>query len=208
MAYLKAIIDAIRDSLWFKALDLQNCGLTNDLADEIIKLLDQNKTLAIFDVRSNSNVSEETLNEINRRLEFNELSCKNEYRWLNLPQKRESSLSLKQKRVSSAGNIRQKQINKNNSRSTEALTTTTTTTRPRSATMMIRQVKRSTPPPPQQPIIYRKPVLMPMPMVIKKMKAKVATSLPILPMFERRSRQPVVAKRSFENSTRMLKVME
>ncbi|XP_008203946.1 centrosomal protein of 78 kDa [Nasonia vitripennis] len=159
-----SIIEAIRDSLWFKALDLQQCGLSEDTGQSILELLDHNKTLVIVDVRLNPNIQQDTLAEISRRLECNELHSKSEYRWLSLPEQKDSSGA---KRVSSAGNLP--------ARKSEPLP------RPRSA--MVRQVKR-----PPAPVAYRKqPLLqMPPPQLVKRMKTK-----PPVPVMERRPRLPM-----------------
>ncbi|XP_066592651.1 leucine-rich repeat-containing protein 45-like [Prorops nasuta] len=85
---LREIIEAVRDSLWLKALDLQRCGLTDSVANEILQLLEHNKTLVILDVRENSNLSDDFVREVERKLEENNNgSCTSEYRWLGLPQK-------------------------------------------------------------------------------------------------------------------------
>lgn len=118
----------------------------------------------IVDVRLNSNIQKDTLAEISRRLECNELHSKSEYRWLSLPEQKDSSGA---KRVSSAGNLPAKK--------SEPLP------RPRSA--MVRQVKR-----PPAPIAYRKQALLqtPTPQLIKRMKTK-----PPVPVMERRARLPM-----------------
>lgn len=84
------LIEAIRDSLWLKALDLQHCGLTDLVGQDIIQLLEHNKTLTVVDVRSNVNMSEDIVDEIFRALEANCATSgggRSEYRWLSLPQK-------------------------------------------------------------------------------------------------------------------------
>ena len=120
-----------------------------------------------MDVRLNPGLQEATLNEISRRLECNDLQSggKGEYRWLSLPQPKESA----NKRVSSAGSLHKE----------AGRTSSGTTMRPKSA--MVRQVKR-----PPAPIVYKKPLLMPAPQLAKRMKTK-----PPLPVFERRPRQPM-----------------
>lgn len=85
------LIEAIRDSLWLKAVDLQHCGLTNRTGQEIIQLLDNNKTLSVIDVRMNSNLQENLMNEIFRKLEMNNAeNGRSDYRWLSLPPQREN----------------------------------------------------------------------------------------------------------------------
>ncbi|XP_034934468.1 centrosomal protein of 78 kDa [Chelonus insularis] len=81
------VIDAIQDSLWLKALDLQNCGLTDAIGNKIIELLDNNKTLEVLDVRLNLNLNNDMVQEIFERLATNNGGCNLKYRPLSLPQK-------------------------------------------------------------------------------------------------------------------------
>lgn len=81
---VREIIEAIRDSLWMKALDLQRCGLTDQIGADLLKLLDQNNTLAVLDVRKNVNLNEELAAEVMRRLEGNNVEVKSEYKWIGL----------------------------------------------------------------------------------------------------------------------------
>jgi hypothetical protein len=162
------IIEAIGDSLWFKALDLQQCGLSDDIAKAILELLEYNKTLVIVDVRLNAGLREETLKEISRQLDRNDLRSENEYRWLNIPQK-----DVVGKRVSSATSLQKQRPSEMEGGPSLA--------RPRSA--MIRQVKR-----PIAPIIFRKALAPGTPQIIKRIKTK--SPLPVL-VPEKRARQPM-----------------
>ncbi|XP_076244629.1 uncharacterized protein LOC143185480 [Calliopsis andreniformis] len=90
------LIEAIRDSLWLKALDMQRCGLTDAIVKDLLELINHNTTLAVLDVRQNANLNEEIVKEIMKRLEENNTDVKIEYRYLGLPQH--------DRRVSSAGN--------------------------------------------------------------------------------------------------------
>lgn len=87
------VIDAIQDSLWLKALDLQNCGLTDAIGNQIIDLLDHNTTLEVVDVRTNSNLSENVMQDILRRLEINNAGTTLEFRLLSLPKKDNRAVS-------------------------------------------------------------------------------------------------------------------
>lgn len=165
---IQGIIEAIRDSLWFKAIDLQHCGLVEPISNDILELINHNSTLAIVDVRLNSALQNDSLAEIARRLDRNELNAKSEYRWLSLPAGKDPA-----KRVSSAGSLRKQKVDE-----PKATLSSSSSTRPRSA--IIRQVKR---PPP--PVAYRKPLL-PLAQIAKRIKTK-----PPVPTFERRPRQPM-----------------
>ncbi|KAG6795345.1 centrosomal protein of 78 kDa-like [Apis mellifera caucasica] len=85
-AAIMELIEAVRDSLWLKALDLQRCGLTDKIGKDLLELLDHNTTLSILDVRQNVNLNEALVNEVIKRLEENNGDSKTEYRWLGLPQ--------------------------------------------------------------------------------------------------------------------------
>lgn len=80
------IIEAIRDSLWLKAIDLQNCGLTDNVAYQISDLLNNNVTLSVVDLRLNA-IEEQLLSEISDKLLANNPNEHPEYRWMSLPQR-------------------------------------------------------------------------------------------------------------------------
>lgn len=82
------IIDAVMDSLWFKALDLQNCGLTNEVVEEIVHLIECNEDLIIVDVRRNSSFSEPFPEEIMKILNDRCGGKKSEFRWIDVPQRK------------------------------------------------------------------------------------------------------------------------
>ncbi|KYN31686.1 Centrosomal protein of 78 kDa [Trachymyrmex septentrionalis] len=81
------MIEAIRDSLWMKALDLQHCGLTDQIGADLMNLLDQNNTLTVLDVRKNVNLNDELATEVMRRLVKNDVEGKSEYKWMGLTPK-------------------------------------------------------------------------------------------------------------------------
>ncbi|KYQ50418.1 Centrosomal protein of 78 kDa, partial [Trachymyrmex zeteki] len=81
------MIEAIRDSLWMKALDLQHCGLTDQIGADLLNLLDQNSTLTVLDVRKNVNLNDELATEVMRRLVKNDVEGKSEYKWMGLTPK-------------------------------------------------------------------------------------------------------------------------
>ncbi|XP_054005609.1 centrosomal protein of 78 kDa-like [Hylaeus anthracinus] len=89
------LIDAIRDSLWLKALDMQRCGLTDKIANDLLELLTYNTTLMVLDVRQNANLNEELAKDIMKRLAQSNVDAKSDFRWLGLPEQN--------RRVASAG---------------------------------------------------------------------------------------------------------
>ncbi|TGZ45960.1 uncharacterized protein [Temnothorax longispinosus] len=84
---VREMLEAIRDSLWMKALDLQHCGLTDQIGADLLNLLDQNSTLAVLDVRRNANLNDELAMEVMRRLVENDVEGKSEYKWMGLAPK-------------------------------------------------------------------------------------------------------------------------
>ncbi|BES98084.1 centrosomal protein 78kDa [Nesidiocoris tenuis] len=50
---LKYIIDALYDDNWIKAIDMQNCGITDWGCSAVHKLLETNKEIVVFDLRKN-----------------------------------------------------------------------------------------------------------------------------------------------------------
>ncbi|KAG5332487.1 CEP78 protein, partial [Acromyrmex charruanus] len=92
------MIEAIRDSLWMKALDLQHCGLTDQIGADLMNLLDQNNTLTVFDVRKNVNLNDELAMEVMRRLVKNDVEGKSEYKWMELTPKDKKIVSTDTRR--------------------------------------------------------------------------------------------------------------
>lgn len=92
------VIEAIQDSLWIKAIDLQHCGITNAIANEILDLSEINTTLEVFDVRLNIGLSPEVVDEVGRRIEANHNGTKLQYRFLNIQQKNTRAVSAGVKR--------------------------------------------------------------------------------------------------------------
>lgn len=113
------IINAIQDSLWIKALDLQNCGLTDSIGNKILELLDHNKTLQVIDVRLNSNLSDNIVHDICKRLEINNIGCQLEYTFLNLIKKHPKIVS---KEVNKRQRINYNYINRVTTRPKSAIT--------------------------------------------------------------------------------------
>lgn len=95
---VREMIEAVHDSLWMKALDLQHCGLTDQIGADLLNLLEQNSTLVVLDVRKNVNLNDELATEIMRRLVENDVEGKLEYKWI--------GLAPKDKRIASANTRR------------------------------------------------------------------------------------------------------
>ncbi|XP_015181436.1 PREDICTED: protein Cep78 homolog [Polistes dominula] len=96
------MIDVIRDSLWLKALDLRHCGLTDQIGNDLLELLEQNSSLTVLDVRQNPNMNDNLIEMILQRLDGKEHG---EYGWLN-SSRRDCKLS--------SMNFLKKKLNKSN----------------------------------------------------------------------------------------------
>lgn len=63
-AGINFVLDELEDDLWVKALDLQKCGCTNNIADRIFDIVDYNKTLEIVDLRQNELLNMATVEKV------------------------------------------------------------------------------------------------------------------------------------------------
>ncbi|CAH0556787.1 unnamed protein product [Brassicogethes aeneus] len=76
------ILKELEDDLWIKALDMQKCGITDDVAQKIVELLDYSKSLEIIDIRQNEGVNIQTIEKILQLLKQKQLSgYEPEYQW-------------------------------------------------------------------------------------------------------------------------------
>ncbi|XP_067008771.1 centrosomal protein of 78 kDa isoform X1 [Anabrus simplex] len=94
------LVDAIKEDLWLRAIDLQNCGVGESGATCVLEMLDVNNSLYIADLRGNRGVRENLIQQIMRKLASNNNNVTHEYQWISLdPQlmKKPSSCSLASK---------------------------------------------------------------------------------------------------------------
>nr|CAB3230059.1 centrosomal protein of 78 kDa-like [Phallusia mammillata] len=68
---ISAIADALKDDLWLKALDLQNCGLSVVGAKYLLTTMEHNRTLIVLDIRQNPMVDNNTLRSVLGRVLLN-----------------------------------------------------------------------------------------------------------------------------------------
>lgn len=65
--------DVYRDcKIMFPALDIQNCGLTEQSAMAALQTMHSNKTLVVLDMRHNVDISIEALSKVRAALKENE----------------------------------------------------------------------------------------------------------------------------------------
>ncbi|CAH2092394.1 unnamed protein product [Euphydryas editha] len=76
------ILSELADDLWIKALDIQNCGLTEECASTVLQMMRSNTTLVVLDMRHNPSLSTESLSKIRSALRQNERGVTGQYSWL------------------------------------------------------------------------------------------------------------------------------
>ncbi|KAJ2950410.1 hypothetical protein O0L34_g8652 [Tuta absoluta] len=76
------LLDVLADDLWIKALDVQNCGLTDNAASSAMQMLQLNTTLVVLDLRHNADVSTEWLSTIRAKLRENQRGLEDQYSWI------------------------------------------------------------------------------------------------------------------------------
>ncbi|XP_014294795.1 centrosomal protein of 78 kDa isoform X2 [Halyomorpha halys] len=75
---LSYIVESLYDDFWIKAIDMQNCCLTNEGAKLVLSLLDVNRDIAVFDMRHNTGISLWLLASIIKRIAINKKSIPDE----------------------------------------------------------------------------------------------------------------------------------
>ncbi|KAK1334430.1 hypothetical protein QTO34_005435 [Cnephaeus nilssonii] len=80
------------------ALDLQQCGLTNEGAKTLLKALENNRTLVILDIRKNPLVDHSVMKAVIKKVLQNGSSAKSEYQWITTPSVKEPLKTAKQKK--------------------------------------------------------------------------------------------------------------
>ncbi|XP_032873481.1 centrosomal protein of 78 kDa isoform X2 [Amblyraja radiata] len=86
-----AFAEALKDDLWLKALDLQQCGMSNEGAKALLNSLQSSTTLIVLDVRKNPLIDRSLTKSIIERILLNGNAMNSEYKWLTLTSSREPS---------------------------------------------------------------------------------------------------------------------
>lgn len=104
------LLEALKDDMYVKALDLQNCGLTDRGVQLALSTLMVNDTLVILDLRKNVLVSSDVLENVMTQLCANNVNKSEikEWKWTKLNHENlcESTNSLASKRRSIVGSSR------------------------------------------------------------------------------------------------------
>ncbi|NXK90804.1 CEP78 protein, partial [Formicarius rufipectus] len=80
-----AFADCLGDDLWLKALDLQQCGISNEGARLLLEALQTNTTIVVLDIRKNPLIGHVLMKNIIERVLMNGNSASSEYKWLTSP---------------------------------------------------------------------------------------------------------------------------
>eukprot|EP00794_Sanderia_malayensis_P007931 gene7931-8786_t len=92
------LADCLKDDLWIKALDLQQCGVSSQGAEALLSALDYNRSLRVLDVRMNSLLERDAIKAILEKVMLNAGGEDPEYPWITVKEPKESSRLKSSKR--------------------------------------------------------------------------------------------------------------
>ncbi|XP_009952831.1 PREDICTED: centrosomal protein of 78 kDa [Leptosomus discolor] len=95
----RAFADCLGEDLWLKALDLQQCGISNEGARSLLNALQTNTTLVVLDVRKNPLIDHVMMKNIIEKVLMNGNSANSEYQWLTSPSSKDASKTRPKKRT-------------------------------------------------------------------------------------------------------------
>ncbi|XP_068092836.1 centrosomal protein of 78 kDa isoform X2 [Hyperolius riggenbachi] len=85
----KALAEVLTEDLWLKALDLQQCGISNEGAKAFMHALETNTTLIVLDIRKNPLIDHALLKSVIERVLLNGHDTNSEYKWFSSPSSKE-----------------------------------------------------------------------------------------------------------------------
>ncbi|NWW68622.1 CEP78 protein, partial [Ifrita kowaldi] len=94
-----AFADCLGEDLWLKALDLQQCGISNEGARSLLDALQTNTTLVVLDIRKNPLIGHVLMKNIIERVLKNGNSADSEYKWLLSPCSKDALKTKPKKRT-------------------------------------------------------------------------------------------------------------
>ncbi|XP_068785147.1 centrosomal protein of 78 kDa isoform X5 [Struthio camelus] len=94
-----AFAECLGEDLWLKALDLQQCGISNEGAKSLFDALQANTTLVVLDVRKNPLIDHVLMKSIIERVLMNGNSANSEYKWLTSPSSKDALKTRPKKRT-------------------------------------------------------------------------------------------------------------
>ncbi|XP_063278933.1 centrosomal protein of 78 kDa isoform X2 [Prinia subflava] len=94
-----AFADCLGEDLWLKALDLQQCGISNEGARSLLDALQTNTTLVVLDIRKNPLIDHVLMKNIIERVLKNGNSDDSEFKWLMSPSSKDALKTKPKKRT-------------------------------------------------------------------------------------------------------------
>ncbi|XP_053263967.1 centrosomal protein of 78 kDa isoform X2 [Podarcis raffonei] len=79
------LAECLGEDLWLKALDLQQCGITNEGARSLLDIFETNKTIVVLDIRKNPLIDHALMKTIIEKVLMNANGSNMEYKWLPSP---------------------------------------------------------------------------------------------------------------------------
>ncbi|XP_060101982.1 centrosomal protein of 78 kDa [Heteronotia binoei] len=89
----------LAEDLWLKALDLQQCGISNDGARSLLDALKTNTTLVVLDIRKNPLVDHALMKAVIEKVLVNANGANLEYKWLLSPSSKDVKNKHKKRTV-------------------------------------------------------------------------------------------------------------
>ncbi|NXN97657.1 CEP78 protein, partial [Rhinopomastus cyanomelas] len=94
-----AFADCLGEDLWLKALDLQQCGISNEGARSLLDALQTNTALVVLDLRKNPLIDRVLMRNIVERVLMNGNNANSEYKWLTSPSSKDGLKNRQKKRT-------------------------------------------------------------------------------------------------------------
>ncbi|XP_066037881.1 centrosomal protein of 78 kDa isoform X2 [Chamaea fasciata] len=94
-----AFADCLGEDLWLKALDLQQCGISNEGARSLLDALQTNTTLVVLDIRKNPLIDHVMMKNVIERVLKNGNSADSEFKWLMSPSSKDALKTKPKKRT-------------------------------------------------------------------------------------------------------------
>ncbi|XP_030910019.1 centrosomal protein of 78 kDa isoform X4 [Melopsittacus undulatus] len=94
-----AFADCLGEDLWLKALDLQQCGISNEGARSLLDALQTNTTLVVLDIRKNPLIDTIMMKRVIEKVLMNGNSANLEYKWLMSPSSKDVLKSKPKRRT-------------------------------------------------------------------------------------------------------------
>ncbi|NWS75668.1 CEP78 protein, partial [Crotophaga sulcirostris] len=94
-----AFAECLGEDLWLKALDLQQCGISNEGARSLLDALQTNTTLVVLDIRKNPLIDHVMMKSVIERVLMNGNTVNSEYMWLTSPSSKDALKTRPKKRT-------------------------------------------------------------------------------------------------------------